>query len=370
MNHSVRNTLLFFILLGAVLRVYQFAFQCPWLEEQYILATSVLDWPSLLYTSIFIDYTPPIHFALAKICFMVFNEWWGIRIPSLIAGILLIPSMYLLGKTYKDETTGVWCAGIASILFPLVYYSQYGRAYALLHLFFTLFLVFYIKEARTGNSGPMMWVFGALCIWTHLYAVIPVAILIACTFRPNWQWISRLLAFAGVTGPLMATMFLSTARTRSIGVGYGDSPLVLLLTTPGEIFGVLFVLLGMFLLVGLFTSDSKSTWPVKNPMIVAVAATILSGFVLSTTTPVFPRYYSATAGLILLLFAADGIATVYRGLPDLYERGSPVLVFSDPKCMSIVAVVVVAILLALQFGDFSVYYTAQKYICTTTLLPT
>ena len=351
---STRNILLFFIVIGTAIRLWQLEFQCAWLEEQYTIWITSLDWYSMIYTSITVDFTPPLYYIVAKTFSMVFPYWWSMRIPSVIFGVLVIPAMYLLGREYKDDFTGVLCTGIASILFPLVYYSQYGRAYALLHFLFVVFLIFYLRECK-GKQSIWFWVAGILCIYTHLFAVIPVFLVAADIIRRNYDIGIKsifygFITFSIATIPLIIIMFGSIILTRSSGSEFGLDPAILILTTPGEIFGVLFVVLGVFVIVSYFVTENKRIW---STLVLTSIITIISGIALSGVTSIFPRYYAATSGIILLLFAGDGIASAIKMVES-----------KIPLQKDQVAAIIIVVFLALQYTDFVSQYTIQKYVCT------
>ena len=174
--------LIFFIITGSILRIFNIGFQCLWTEEQYTLQMSRLPAFDIISTSLTSDVNPPVFYLLSHLS-MVFSGFVeiAIRYPSIITGILAIPAMYLLGKTMKDEITGLFCAGLTAYLFPLVYYSQFGRAYAASFLIFVITLILFIKIRRGDQQAHLPVFFGilaALNVWTHLYSIIPVSLLI------------------------------------------------------------------------------------------------------------------------------------------------------------------------------------------------
>jgi mannosyltransferase len=363
MDRSAFKALAFFIILGTVLRIFQITFQCVWTEEEFTIGMIQNGWAELVVRSFTADFNPPLYYLTAKAASTIFPVWWAIRIPSLVAGILLIPAMYLLGRNYKDEITGVWCAGAASVLFPLVYYSQYGRAYSLLFLFFVVFLSCWVMRIREPIVPcwvfPAMWGSAILCIWTHSFSAVPVGLLCAVllVYRSDitdglWMVVST----ACISPVIYSVMVGSFLRTNT-NYPYGDNILELLLTTPGEFFGVLFVVMAMFITMALFTEIDPEHRDIKNVLFGVAIITIAIGFASSTHTPFFPRYYM-TAGLILLLLACAAMATISGYIRILSTQFSKNGV--SPITMAILAAIV---FLALQSGDFWNYYTVQKYLC-------
>jgi uncharacterized membrane protein len=314
------------------------------------------------------DFNPPTYYVLAHISLLLFNGWdVAIRFPALIAGILLVPAMYLLGSEYNRDyveasrlRAGVVCSGLTSILFPLVYYSQYARAYSLSILCFVIALIFFIRAWR-GVDGGTWWFFVMFGInmWVHLFSAIPLALLAIALFirRPNalhLSWVPLMICL-----PLIG-MLASVGSARAIGPGmdYGYPWYMVALITPGEFFGVLFVIIFLLAVGWMYVQREHLT----RSLAFVVPTTIFIGLILSNFTPLFPRYY-LTVSLIVLLFAGCMLTSIILAIWDLLETSS--VRFNLPEgAIIIIIIAVVAVLLALQYGDFVNFYTVQKYICT------
>jgi len=366
MNAQTKTALFFIIVVGAVLRVWQVGFQCLWLEEAYTLNIAALPWKEIISASILSDCNPPVYYLLAHVSEMIFQyDLYAVRYPSVVAGILLIPAMYLLGREYKDELSGVFCSGITAILFPLVYYSQYARAYSLSLLCFSVALIFYIRVSRnpTRRDEICFWVLVALNAWVHLFSLIPLGLIaLDLIMQKPWPRIGHAFATTLVCAPL-AWMLLAVVKTRAIATGtnYGYDPLMMILITPGELFGVLFVLVAAAVLVSL--KVMKDDLHVK--LFVVGFVTIATGISLSLFTPFFPRYY-LTMALVGILLASPFIVWVAEAIGEICDnivnhRGSDGSAFETIAILVIVGIIVLC--LALQYGDFLTYYTVQKYLC-------
>jgi 4-amino-4-deoxy-L-arabinose transferase-like glycosyltransferase len=101
-----------------------------------------------------------------------------VHIPSIIAGTMLVPAIYLAGSELFDRRTGRLAAVIATIAPLLVWYSQEARPYAFFMLFATLAVW---AQARIMHDGrARYWVaYGALTLallYTHYFSIIPIAI--------------------------------------------------------------------------------------------------------------------------------------------------------------------------------------------------
>lgn len=345
-----RIAIALFMVLGAALRLYHLGFQCFWWEETYTINMVKHPLWDVITRSILYDSNPPAYYILAHLS-MVLSGYQNIaiRYPSVVAGILIIPAMYLLGRTYKDELTGVYCSGISAVLFPLVYYSQYGRSYSLSFLCFIIATVFYIRAARNeGNHSELcFWLMVSVNVWVHLFVLVPlglmaVSLLVSKLLTRAWYIV---LATALCAAPGIILLKLSNHYTIASGYGYGYSPLKTLLLTPLEFFSSLYLLFFALGEMALFIPSKPPKW---NLVAVGIV-TIVIGLLVSFVVPFFPRYYFVIA-FIIIIFVAVSLAH-YTGLfPEKYQIP--------------IAAIAVLLFLLLQWDVFSYYYTVQKYICT------
>lgn len=363
MKTSSRNALIFFIVLGTILRLWQIGFQTMWLEEAYTLGVAYVSNPmDIVHYTMTDDFNPPTYYLLAHYSLSLFG-WLGdaiaIRIPAFIAGVLLIPAMYLLGREYKDELTGVFCSGLVSILFPFVYYSQYARPYSLSLLVFTVTLIFFVRVYRKSTTWDehAFWILAGVNVWMHMFSIVPVGILAAILLvqRPRARATYALLP-AAICLPI-GQMFLQVSNTRTIANGdYGYGPLMMAILTPGEFFGVLFVVIGLLVAIYLWVEKGSLKWG----LMATVIWTIVTGMWLSQFTPFFPRYYM-TVALILVLMAGTAMAKISQWI-ELLPYNHFIL------AEDLVVVIIIAFLF-LQYGDFLTYYTIQKYTSAPPFLP-
>lgn len=119
----------------------------------------------------------PFYYLYLKFFMMIFKDSdLALRLTSVLPGVLAIPTMYYLGKEFKDEKLGVLCAAFASLSSFLIYFSQEVRFYELLFLFSCLGLIFTLKLIKKQNSKNIILyiVFNLLIILTHTIGFIYV----------------------------------------------------------------------------------------------------------------------------------------------------------------------------------------------------
>lgn len=349
--------LCFLVLLGYLLRIVYLGFQCGWTEESYSFLMSLKNPLDIYFTVVSTEFNPPGFYWLGYLARSLFgyNEW-ALRLPSVIAGVLLIPVMYFVGREFKDDVTGLFCAGFVSISYPLVYYSQFARAYELSFLLFAIALFYWLK-LRGGDTHRDHYLFFGIFLglnaWVHFFSLIPLYLLwVTLLFKSGPGQRLRVVGSACVAVlislPLypMFTTFLG-GRVYSDGVmPYGLDAITVLKMLPIEFFSSAMLIFVLLILMGVYT-DWRRT-PVAN-LVWVVVLTVILGVSLSTVTMVYGRYLMYVV-LILFLFAASFLSGVLKDKPEKLVLGA---VIGFPL-----------LLLLVQASQFINHYTVQQYICS------
>jgi uncharacterized membrane protein len=336
------------VIIGVFLRIYQIDFQCIWTEEAYTLSMAKLPFLEILTT---FDFNPPLYYIFAKISYIIFNSDVSIRYPSVVFGILLIPLMYWLGREYKDELTGLYCAAFTTIVFPGIYFSQYARAYEMSVLAFVVLLICYIRIKREKSieytwADFSFWFMVIINAFTHFFVLIPIGLLCLDLLVENHKkWISPLFMLIFATSPIFGTLIsILTNRSVASGVSYGANAIQMIVLTPMEFFNVLFLNICFLFGVGVWMDKD----PLRNRLIVVTILTLIIGVICSCFTPFFPRYYM-TVSMIILLFAA--VACV--GLSKYVPKISPILIF----------LLILIVFTIMTKDNYISHYTITQYTC-------
>jgi uncharacterized membrane protein len=290
------------------------------------------------------DFNPPIYYLCAHFVWLLTGDPYSIRYPAVICGILLIPCMYYLGRVYKDELTGLYCAAFTTILFPLIYYAQYGRAYEMSVLCFCVALILYIRIKRGESLEIWFAIVAALNIWIHLFAIIPIGLMIIDLLLDNIRNKKWVVGIVGLSILPFITVFLEILKSRSTSVvRYGADAIQMIVLTPLELFNSLFLNILFLSGVGLWIGQDK----LKSNLAGIAIITIVIGIICSEFTSFFPRYYM-TVSLIFLLISS--VACV-----ELTEK------YGNWKW--VVFVVLVTIFTWMAFPNFVSHYEIQQYVC-------
>ena len=303
-------------LFGFLLRFYNLTWQCYNVDEVWTAFAAAKSSGAIVQWALNIDCNPPLYYLLAHWSSLAFGEVsrFAIRFPAVILGAALIPAVYFVGKELRNEILGLLAASLVSFMFPFVYYSQDGRGYTLVLLAFAGFTYFFIKMSQ-GDVRSRVVIgasfFTALCLWSHYYSVVPLAI--AWLILLMRDRISALhgLVISGILVSPMALMFnlsnlASRAAPQTFGEGYAlvNSPAVhwitpwkMALIIPNELLCWSWIVLLPLAGYCLFRYRSQT---VLNLLLIAVGAACLL-LPLASVTNISPRYALLISPILILI---------------------------------------------------------------------
>jgi mannosyltransferase len=132
---------------------------------------------------------PPLHPVLQWCAVRLIGDSdFAVRLPSLVAGVALIPVVALLAAEVFDRRTAVVAALFTTVAPILVWYSQEARGYALAALFGTVTILCTARVNRRGRSvdWALYTVAAALTVWSDwfgLFIVIASELALAVELR-------------------------------------------------------------------------------------------------------------------------------------------------------------------------------------------
>jgi uncharacterized membrane protein len=224
-------TILAITLIGLALRLYQLDFQCLNVDEAYVIQLAADPTMSIIHSSLYIDCNPPLYYLAAHWSSVLLGgvSWFSIRIPAVIFGTLCIPLVYCVGKEMRGKTLGLLAAAAMAIMFPFFFYSQDARAYTLVLLAFLGFTLFYIKIVDGDTRASTLAGAGccaALCLWSHYYSGIPLAIagILLCINNRKLATFEVSVIAGILSAPMLVFLnipnLLSRAAPNIFGYGY------------------------------------------------------------------------------------------------------------------------------------------------------
>jgi len=162
----VKVWLLACLVIGAVVRVRYMNAPLQYDEAEWAFLAEQPFFVSLTTQRIALHNLP---IAAIGISIRIFGtEPWAIRLPTSIAGLALIPALYLAAQSLFDRWTAITATAVVSVSWPLVAFSVIGRGYAFGNLFFVMMLVLVPSIVHQANRGAMaaFGVFSALAIYS------------------------------------------------------------------------------------------------------------------------------------------------------------------------------------------------------------
>jgi 4-amino-4-deoxy-L-arabinose transferase-like glycosyltransferase len=303
-NTRSKLILIAFMLTGAILRFWNIGFQHMNWDEEFTLnfCRANLTSVQIITNSFTTDYTPPLYYLSSHLSILAFGETaTAIRIPSAIMGILFIPIMYFIGREYKDELFGLIAAGFATVYYNAIFYSRYGRSYAMDFVFFSLVFYFFMRLLHDDKKAGIWFGIFALCsMYTHLYSSIPIGIMIVYLLWQKKAYDGIIITIISAI-PLLQYVNLIMA-TRIAGVNeniFGATPLEILVLTPLDIFAYSSFVIVPIVIWSLWKHRDDKLFRLIS--IISIA-TWLSMFLLSFRTPIIVHYAIFLVPMLLLPF--------------------------------------------------------------------
>jgi hypothetical protein len=147
---------------------------------------------------------------------------WAVRLPALLAGVLMVPATYLLAKNIYDKETALASALLVAYSPDLVSYSTNARGYTILALITLLILTLgvYVRKVRNLFAWVLLICLSAIGFYTVPVMLFPFGVLF------TWLFLSNLVEGSGPYSSRMAFF------KYWVIAGIGTAILALLFYTP------------------------------------------------------------------------------------------------------------------------------------------
>ena len=161
-----------------------------WVDEAISVSQAQLPLGEMLADVRTTDVHPPLHHVLLWFTVRIFGtSEAAVRLPSLIAGVALVPAMAWVGRVVYDRRTG-WIAAVFAVVAPFgVWYSQEARMYSIFMLLAALAVGAQVQALRTGamRHWVLYGLLTAAMMWTQYFAVLPIAVQTVVTAYVIWR---------------------------------------------------------------------------------------------------------------------------------------------------------------------------------------
>jgi uncharacterized membrane protein len=150
-----------------------------WVDEAISVHQAHMSIGALLQDLRRTDNHPPLYFLVLWGATRLFGySELAVRGPSIVAGVAIVPALFLTGRELFDRRTGLLAAALGAFAPLLIWYSQEARMYALFMLLATLSVFAQVRAVR--DERVRWWVLYAgltiALIYTHYFSTIPIAL--------------------------------------------------------------------------------------------------------------------------------------------------------------------------------------------------
>lgn len=139
----------------------------------------------------------PLQFYFAALLMALFNTGLThltLKLTGAIAGLLLLPFVYLIGKELEDEVFGLLATALTAISFWATAISRVGLRFPLTPLFVAPAMFFLLRGLRRGARADFLWAgvfLGAGLYGYSTIRVLPIVIVAAVVWFAVWPKGSR-----------------------------------------------------------------------------------------------------------------------------------------------------------------------------------
>jgi hypothetical protein len=186
----------------------------------YDEAYTFIHFASRPFKHILADYSAPnnhiFHTILVGISYRLFGgQAWALRLPAFIAGILMIPAMYIAARRFFSAYQSLSAAGLVAVIPLFINYSVNGRGYTMLVLL-ALLLANFGAILVKSQSNPALIAFiltAALGFYTipiFLYPMAGISLWVAITYLfANEPWQDKLRKLGRFLGACLLAALLT-----------------------------------------------------------------------------------------------------------------------------------------------------------------
>jgi 4-amino-4-deoxy-L-arabinose transferase-like glycosyltransferase len=164
--------------MAAVLRIVALGSQSYWLDESQAAHELSLSFGSMLHAWNTSEWNPPLYLILAwPWAQLAGTGEVALRSLSALAGVAVVPLLYLSGRELVSRRAGLVAAGFAAVNPLMIGYSQQAREYMLMTALCTASLLCFARALHAPTGRRLGWwaAISALALLTQYFAGFLIA---------------------------------------------------------------------------------------------------------------------------------------------------------------------------------------------------
>ena len=188
------------------------------------------------------DYNLPnnhlFHTLLVHISYVLFGDSpWAVRLPALLAGILIVPAAYGLASRLYNRHSAILAAALAAAAPVLISYSTNARGYTILAVLtlLTWSLGTYLRRQANAAAWLLLGILGALGFYTvpvflNPYGILFTWLLLSAlsgdtgpAYPSRWHFLGWMFAAGMITVVLTTLLYLPVFSVSGLHAVFGNS---------------------------------------------------------------------------------------------------------------------------------------------------
>jgi hypothetical protein len=148
------------------------------------------------------------HTILVNLTYQLFGDSPPVvRLPAFLAGVLIIPATYFVGKIYYNSHIGLVGASIVASLPILIGYSTVARGYTIITLFSLLIIIIsvYVKDHQNLLAWGLLVVFSGFGLYTNPTMIYPIGMAF------TWLLLSKFIQDVSVEYEAKFFLYIATS---------------------------------------------------------------------------------------------------------------------------------------------------------------
>lgn len=124
------------------------------------------------------EYHMPLYYLFIHVWMKLFGSSdFILRMSSLLFGVLTVPALFILGKTYRSEKLGLLLSFFGCLSPILIYYSQEFRFYSMLIFLSTISLTCFLKLTEKFDKRLLLaiWITNLIILYIYTMGIVFVA---------------------------------------------------------------------------------------------------------------------------------------------------------------------------------------------------